>query len=125
MGDSSTQYIHLVHHLIEECLLFNMSREECMEALSKHANILPVITSTVAALPLSEFISGSAALKYDFMAIGASILDDFCWGVLALRWPTCWGWFAMPKVTGALAIAAAVVDSRFDVAVAANLIDSS
>ncbi|KAM3288095.1 hypothetical protein P3S67_021525 [Capsicum chacoense] len=47
MGDSSTQYIHLIHHLIEECLLFNMSREECMEALSKHANILPVITSTV------------------------------------------------------------------------------
>ncbi|XP_055808571.1 uncharacterized protein LOC129877117 [Solanum dulcamara] len=47
MGDSSSQYIHLVHHLIEECLLFNMSREECMEALSKHANIQPVITSTV------------------------------------------------------------------------------
>ncbi|KAH0720880.1 hypothetical protein KY284_005910 [Solanum tuberosum] len=50
MGDSSAQYIHLVHRLIEECLLFNMSREECMEALSKHANILPVITSTVAKL---------------------------------------------------------------------------
>ncbi|KAH0723173.1 hypothetical protein KY290_005901 [Solanum tuberosum] len=50
MGDSSAQYIHLVHHLIEECLLFNMSREECMEALSKHANIQPVITSTVARL---------------------------------------------------------------------------
>ncbi|XP_004249525.1 uncharacterized protein [Solanum lycopersicum] len=47
MGDSSAQYIHLVHRLIEECLLFNMSREECMEALSKHANIQPVITSTV------------------------------------------------------------------------------
>ncbi|CAN4118323.1 unnamed protein product [Withania somnifera] len=44
---SSAQYIHLVHHLIEECLLFNMSREECMEALSKQANIQPVITSTV------------------------------------------------------------------------------
>ncbi|KAF7142234.1 hypothetical protein RHSIM_Rhsim05G0186800 [Rhododendron simsii] len=36
-----------VHHLIEECILFNMSREECMDALSKHANIMPVITSTV------------------------------------------------------------------------------
>ncbi|KAJ8533957.1 hypothetical protein K7X08_007281 [Anisodus acutangulus] len=47
MDDSSAQYIHLVHHLIEECLLFNMSKEECMEALSKHANIQPVITSTV------------------------------------------------------------------------------
>ncbi|KAJ4704761.1 hypothetical protein OWV82_021624 [Melia azedarach] len=47
MGDSSASYIHMVHHLIEECLVFNMSKEECMEALSKHANIKPVITSTV------------------------------------------------------------------------------
>ncbi|KAI4300158.1 hypothetical protein L6164_033567 [Bauhinia variegata] len=47
MDDSSASYIHLVHRLIEECLLFNMSKEECMEALSKHANIKPVITSTV------------------------------------------------------------------------------
>ncbi|KAI3826222.1 hypothetical protein L1987_00267 [Smallanthus sonchifolius] len=47
MADSSASYIHMVHHLIEECLLFNMSKEECMEALSKHANIMPAITSTV------------------------------------------------------------------------------
>ncbi|XP_048235912.1 uncharacterized protein LOC8276613 [Ricinus communis] len=47
MGDSSASYIHMVHHLIEECIIFNMTREECMEALSKHANIKPVITSTV------------------------------------------------------------------------------
>lgn len=47
MDDSSASYIHLVHHLIEECLVFNMSKEECLEALSKHANIKPVITSTV------------------------------------------------------------------------------
>lgn len=46
MGDSAS-YIRLVHHLIEECIIFNMSKEECMEALSKHANIKPVITSTV------------------------------------------------------------------------------
>ncbi|XP_007027122.2 PREDICTED: uncharacterized protein LOC18597827 isoform X2 [Theobroma cacao] len=46
-GDSSASYIHMVHHLIEECLIFNMSKEECIEALSKHANIKPVITSTV------------------------------------------------------------------------------
>ncbi|XP_010543332.1 PREDICTED: uncharacterized protein LOC104816293 isoform X2 [Tarenaya hassleriana] len=48
-GDHSSpaSYIHLVHHLIEECLLFNMGKEECMEALSKHANIEPVVTSTV------------------------------------------------------------------------------
>ncbi|GMJ12114.1 hypothetical protein like AT5G02580 [Hibiscus trionum] len=47
MGDSSASYIHLVQHLIEECLIFNMSKEECMEALSKHADIKPVVTSTV------------------------------------------------------------------------------
>ncbi|KAL3717205.1 hypothetical protein ACJRO7_008740 [Eucalyptus globulus] len=47
MGDSSASYIRMVHHLIEECILFKMSKEECMEALSKHANIEPVITSTV------------------------------------------------------------------------------
>nr|XP_008369842.2 uncharacterized protein LOC103433368 [Malus domestica] len=46
MGDSAS-YIHLVHHLIEECIIFNMSKEECMETLSKHANIKPIITSTV------------------------------------------------------------------------------
>ncbi|KAJ7972508.1 hypothetical protein O6P43_010384 [Quillaja saponaria] len=46
MGDDSpASYIRL--HLIEECILFNMSKEECMEAISKHANIKPVITSTV------------------------------------------------------------------------------
>ncbi|XP_057801436.1 uncharacterized protein LOC131016741 [Salvia miltiorrhiza] len=43
----SAQYIHMVQHLIEECLVFNMSKEECMEALETHANIKPVITSTV------------------------------------------------------------------------------
>ncbi|XP_070007175.1 uncharacterized protein [Nicotiana sylvestris] len=36
-----------VQHLIEECIIFKMNREECMEALSKHANIQPIITSTV------------------------------------------------------------------------------
>ncbi|KAL4339797.1 hypothetical protein GQ457_08G012450 [Hibiscus cannabinus] len=46
MGCASS-YIHLVQHLIEECLIFNMSKEECMEALSKHAHIKPLITSTV------------------------------------------------------------------------------
>ncbi|KAL8509084.1 hypothetical protein ACS0TY_016325 [Phlomoides rotata] len=46
-SDSSAQYIHMVQHLIEECIIFNMSKEECMEALDRHANIKPVITSTV------------------------------------------------------------------------------
>nr|XP_043631415.1 uncharacterized protein LOC122602871 [Erigeron canadensis]XP_043631416.1 uncharacterized protein LOC122602871 [Erigeron canadensis] len=47
MGDTSASYIHMVQHLIEKCLIFRMSKDECMEALSKHAKIKPVITSTV------------------------------------------------------------------------------
>ncbi|PIA38891.1 hypothetical protein AQUCO_02700234v1 [Aquilegia coerulea] len=48
MGDSSSAaYIRMVQHLIEKCLIFHMSEDECMEALSKHANIKPVITRTV------------------------------------------------------------------------------
>ncbi|ERN05934.1 uncharacterized protein LOC18434120 [Amborella trichopoda] len=46
-ADSSASYIRMVQHLIEKCLLFHMTLEECEEALSKHANIKPVITSTV------------------------------------------------------------------------------
>ncbi|KAJ4786758.1 histidine-tRNA ligase [Rhynchospora pubera] len=44
--DSSSSYIRMVQHLIEKCILHNMNKEECMEALEKHANIKPVITST-------------------------------------------------------------------------------
>ncbi|KAL5542598.1 hypothetical protein UlMin_010308 [Ulmus minor] len=47
MGDFSASYIHMVQHLIENCLIFRMSKEECMEALSKHADIKHVITSTI------------------------------------------------------------------------------
>ncbi|KAM0953279.1 putative angiotensin-converting enzyme 2 [Dioscorea sansibarensis] len=47
MGESSASYIRMVQHLIEKCLIFNMNKEECMDALSKHANIKPVITATV------------------------------------------------------------------------------
>lgn len=48
LGDDSTaSYIRMVHHLIEKCLTFGMSMEECMEALSKRADVQPVVTSTV------------------------------------------------------------------------------
>nr|XP_009419268.1 PREDICTED: uncharacterized protein LOC103999278 isoform X2 [Musa acuminata subsp. malaccensis] len=47
MGESSSaSYIRMVQHLIEQCLVFHMNKNECMEALAKHANIQPVITST-------------------------------------------------------------------------------
>uniref|UniRef100_A0A0E0CA16 Uncharacterized protein n=1 Tax=Oryza meridionalis TaxID=40149 RepID=A0A0E0CA16_9ORYZ len=44
---SPASYIRLVQHLIEKCICYNMNKEECMETLEKHANIKPVITSTV------------------------------------------------------------------------------
>ncbi|GAB2276667.1 hypothetical protein Dimus_011383 [Dionaea muscipula] len=46
-SDSPASYIHTVQHLIEKCLIFHMTKEECIDALSKHANIKPVITSIV------------------------------------------------------------------------------
>ncbi|XP_019085437.1 PREDICTED: uncharacterized protein LOC109126381 [Camelina sativa] len=48
MNDSSpAAYIHMVQHMIETCLRFNMNKEECVEALSRNANINPIIISTV------------------------------------------------------------------------------
>ncbi|XP_071681094.1 uncharacterized protein [Lolium perenne] len=48
MGDSSSSasYIRMVHHLIEKCICFNLNKEECMDALEKHARVNPVVTST-------------------------------------------------------------------------------
>ncbi|KAL5653027.1 hypothetical protein ACJX0J_038485, partial [Zea mays] len=47
-GDDSdpASYIHTVQHLIERCMTFGMSMEECMEALAKRADVQPVVTST-------------------------------------------------------------------------------
>ncbi|XP_020680677.1 uncharacterized protein LOC110098252 isoform X2 [Dendrobium catenatum] len=45
MSESPASYIRM--HLIEKCLLHRMNKEECIDALNKHANIKPVITSTV------------------------------------------------------------------------------
>ncbi|CAD6271916.1 unnamed protein product [Miscanthus lutarioriparius] len=49
MGDSSSSasYIRMVHHMIEKCICFNLNKEECMDALQKHANVNPVVTATV------------------------------------------------------------------------------
>ncbi|XP_043707792.1 uncharacterized protein LOC122657090 isoform X2 [Telopea speciosissima] len=40
-------YIRMVQHLIERCLLLRMSRDDCIEALAEHASIRPLITLTV------------------------------------------------------------------------------
>ncbi|MQM13651.1 hypothetical protein Taro_046573 [Colocasia esculenta] len=54
MGDGTASYIRMVQHLIEKCLICHMSQEECVEALSKHANIKPVITTTGVTFPSSS-----------------------------------------------------------------------
>ncbi|GKV07719.1 hypothetical protein SLEP1_g19454 [Rubroshorea leprosula] len=41
------EYIKMVQHMIERCLLLHMSRDDCVMALAKHARIEPVITLTV------------------------------------------------------------------------------
>ncbi|CAN6453155.1 unnamed protein product [Victoria cruziana] len=40
-------YIRMVQHLIERCLIFRMSRDDCVQALSRHAGIEPLVTLTV------------------------------------------------------------------------------
>jgi uncharacterized protein (TIGR01589 family) len=32
--------------MIEKCICFNLNKEECMDALEKHANVNPVVTAT-------------------------------------------------------------------------------
>ncbi|MBA0726252.1 hypothetical protein Golax_002094, partial [Gossypium laxum] len=36
-----------VQHMIERCLLLQMSRDDCVKALAKHAKIEPIISLTV------------------------------------------------------------------------------
>ncbi|MCO5600898.1 hypothetical protein L7F22_055015 [Adiantum nelumboides] len=43
----ASSHIYMVQHLIEQCLLLRMSREECVAALAHHAHITPLVTSTV------------------------------------------------------------------------------
>ncbi|KAK3032104.1 hypothetical protein RJ639_036318 [Escallonia herrerae] len=40
-------HIRMVQNLIERCLLFHMTRDDCIQALAKHAGIQPVVTLTV------------------------------------------------------------------------------
>ncbi|XP_042497185.1 uncharacterized protein LOC122076001 isoform X2 [Macadamia integrifolia] len=50
-------YIRMVQHLIERCLLLRMSRDDCIEALAEHASIRPLITLTGLSLSLSLYLS--------------------------------------------------------------------
>ncbi|WVZ23440.1 hypothetical protein V8G54_001984, partial [Vigna mungo] len=40
-------YIRMVQSLIERCMLFHMSQEQCIRALAEHAGIKPLVTVTV------------------------------------------------------------------------------
>ncbi|BAT74691.1 hypothetical protein VIGAN_01241100 [Vigna angularis var. angularis] len=39
-------YIRMVQNLIERCMLFHMSQEQCIRALAEHAGIKPLVTVT-------------------------------------------------------------------------------
>ncbi|XP_004509574.1 uncharacterized protein [Cicer arietinum] len=40
-------YIMMVQNLIERCLIFHMSQDQCIKALAEHAGIKPLVTITV------------------------------------------------------------------------------
>ncbi|KAL5063426.1 hypothetical protein RYX36_025163 [Vicia faba] len=40
-------YIRMVHNLIERCLMFQMSQDQCIKTLEEHAGIEPLVTLTV------------------------------------------------------------------------------
>ncbi|KAG4921352.1 hypothetical protein AAZX31_18G129600 [Glycine max] len=40
-------YIRMVQNLIERCILFHMSQDQCVRALAEHAGIKPLVTVTV------------------------------------------------------------------------------
>ncbi|KAG5001680.1 hypothetical protein JHK82_022834 [Glycine max] len=40
-------YIRMVQNLIERCMLFHMSQDQCIRALAEHAGIKPLVTVTV------------------------------------------------------------------------------
>ncbi|XP_031500802.1 uncharacterized protein LOC116264616 isoform X4 [Nymphaea colorata] len=40
-------YIRMVQHLIERCLILRMARDDCVQALARHAGIEPLVTLTV------------------------------------------------------------------------------
>ncbi|KAK7361809.1 hypothetical protein VNO77_03893 [Canavalia gladiata] len=40
-------YIRMVQNLIERCMLFYMSQDQCIKALAEHAGIKPLVTVTV------------------------------------------------------------------------------
>ncbi|XP_031500799.1 uncharacterized protein LOC116264616 isoform X2 [Nymphaea colorata] len=39
-------YIRMVQHLIERCLILRMARDDCVQALARHAGIEPLVTLT-------------------------------------------------------------------------------
>ncbi|KAK1383835.1 Plant-specific transcription factor YABBY family protein [Heracleum sosnowskyi] len=68
------RFIRMVQHMIERCLLLNMSREDCIAALREHANIDPVITITVWEELRKE--NTSFFESYDIHAVSSSEHDS-------------------------------------------------
>ncbi|KAK9039558.1 hypothetical protein V6N11_014755 [Hibiscus sabdariffa] len=69
--------------MIESCLVFQMSKDECVKALAKHANIEPTITITVWEELLKEnkaffreYFQASSPTQFSSEANGTSHSDD-------------------------------------------------
>ncbi|XP_012457959.1 uncharacterized protein LOC105778748 isoform X1 [Gossypium raimondii] len=58
-------YIRMVQHMIERCLLLQMSRDDCVKALAKHAKIEPIISLTV----WKELLKENKAFFRDYFQI--------------------------------------------------------
>ncbi|KAB2085092.1 hypothetical protein ERO13_A05G357700v2 [Gossypium hirsutum] len=58
-------YIRMVQHMIERCLLLQMSRDDCVKALAKYAKIEPIISLTV----WKELLKENKAFFRDYFQI--------------------------------------------------------
>ncbi|XVF58032.1 hypothetical protein PTKIN_Ptkin07bG0029800 [Pterospermum kingtungense] len=63
-------YIRMVQHMIERCLLFRMGRVDCVKALAKHANIEPIITLTALATIVSKVVVNGSGMFYYYTHVG-------------------------------------------------------
>ncbi|KAF3784458.1 hypothetical protein EJ110_NYTH30101 [Nymphaea thermarum] len=57
-------YIRMVQHLIERCLILRMGRDDCVQALARHAGIEPLVTLT-----------GDPSLPFSVMPVTSDLRD--------------------------------------------------
>lgn len=50
--------------MIEKCICFKLNKEECMDALEKHANVNPVVTATGTACILDSSLKNPSPFNH-------------------------------------------------------------